>query len=220
MRKIKAIIFDFDGTLVDSENIHYQSWNTVLKTFHYELSSKEYFEHLAGVPTPGNASYIKAKYALKQNITALVDLKEQATTKIMDTERVRFMPYAKELLDFLYQKNIPMSIVTGSPRKELDPILLRENIGHYFKHTITRDDVNLSKPNPEGYLKCAQLMGFKKTEYLVLEDTQGGIAAAKDADLTCFGIQSETSLHAKLQRADTIFSSLEEAFLHFKPTLL
>ncbi|PCJ96983.1 MAG: hypothetical protein COA50_06760 [Flavobacteriaceae bacterium] len=220
MRKIKAIIFDFDGTLVDSENIHYQSWNTVLISFHYELSSRDYFENLAGVPTLGNASYVKVKYALKQNITTLVDLKEQATTKIMATERVRFMPYAKELLDFLYQKNIPMSIVTGSSRKELDPFLTSENIRHYFKHTITRDDVNLSKPNPEGYLKCAQLMGFKKTDYLVLEDTQGGIAAAKAANLTCFGIQSDTSLHHKLQGADTIFANLEEAFLHFKPIVL
>lgn len=219
MNKIKAIIFDFDGTLVDSEAIHYKSWNTVLKQYNHQLTSKEYFENLAGIPTPANASYLINKLSLKQEVKNLVDKKEDSTSKILKNEKIKFMPFAKELLDFLHLKNIPMSIVTGSPRKELNPILKKESILHYFDYTITRNDVVISKPNPEGYLKCCKLMGFKKNEYLVLEDTQGGITSAKAARLKCFGIQQNIALHHKLQHADRVFNNLEEAFLYIKNNL-
>lgn len=211
---IKAILFDFDGTLVDSESFHFISWNNVLAKYDIKITEEDYLNNFAGIPTPQNASLLKMRYGMGISIQELVDEKESQTALTGENFDIPFMPFALEMITILKKLNLPMAIVTGSPRSEMEPILKKAGIFEYFQYTITRDDVQKSKPDSEPYIKCTELMGFKKNEYLVVEDTSAGVKSAKGASLKCFGIQKSDDLLIKLNNsgADKTFKTLEMAY--------
>ncbi len=211
---IKAILFDFDGTLVDSESLHFAAWNNTLKKYDIKISEEDYLNNFAGIPTPQNASLLKTRYGIQKSTQELVNEKESQTALMGRNFDIPFMPFALELIEILKKTNLPMAIVTGSPRSEMEPTLKKAGIFEYFKYTITRDDVEKSKPDPEPYLKCVELMGFRKDEYLVFEDTWGGVKSAKAASLKCFGIQKSEDLLLKLKEAgaDKTFKNLKTAY--------
>ncbi len=211
---IKAILFDFDGTLVDSESLHFISWNNVLKKYDVNITEEDYLNNFAGIPTPQNASLLMERYGLEKSTQELVDEKESQTILMGSNFDIPFMPFALEIVEIIKRFNVPMAIVTGSPRSEMEPILKKAGIFEYFQYTITRDDVEKSKPDSEPYIKCSELMGFRKDEYLVFEDTWSGIKSAKGASLKCFGIQKSEDLLIKLNKsgADKTFKNLEVAY--------
>jgi len=210
---IKAILFDFDGTLVDSESLHFESWKKVLVKYNIKLSKDDYLNNFAGIPTPQNANLLKERYNLDTSIQELVTEKELQTEFLGSNFDIPFMPFALEIIKILKEK-LPIAIVTGSPRSEMEPTLKKAGIFENFQHTITRDDVEKSKPNSEPYLKCVELMRFKPDEYLVFEDTWSGVSSAKGASLTCFGIQNSQDVLIKLGEAgaDKTFKNLEMAY--------
>ncbi len=214
MKQFKAIIFDFDGTLIDSEILHFMSWNKALQPFDIALTKEDYFENFVGIPSIGNAELILSRHNIAQTPTQLVEAKGTALLSLSDEIDTPFMPYAEKSLAFLANKKVPMSIVSGSKRDDIIRVLKRKNITHYFEHIISCDDVKISKPDPEGYLSCVAKMGFAKHEYLVFEDTATGTLAAKNAGLICFAVQHEQKYHEDLLKAgaDKVFLDLDAAF--------
>lgn len=213
--KIKALIFDFDGTLVDSESIHFDSWRALLKDgYGVDFEEQDYFQNFAGIPSIEISEQVKKRYGIERDVHELTKKKEAIAKEKAAMTKVTFMPFAREVLEDVRKKNIPFSIVTGSSRDEMETVLINAGIFDFFDYTITRDDVKLSKPNPEGYIKCAELMGYDLSEYLVFEDTWTGVTAAKRASLSCFGIQKTIAYRPKLitAGANHIFSNLKDAF--------
>lgn len=212
--KIKAFIFDFDGTLVDSEMFHCESWKEFLnEEYNITFEEQDYFLNYAGIPTTEIAKEVKRNHHIAMDITDIVKRIDDIAAKKATEANIGFMPFAKEVLDQIHQWNIPMSIVTGSSRHEAAPVLEKLEIVDYFDHIITRDDVQHSKPDPEGYKRCAKLMGYQPEEYLVFEDTWAGVSAAKRASLPCYGIQRTKEYQTKLTAAgaDKVFLNLKEA---------
>lgn len=207
----KAVIFDFDGTLVDSEIFHFHIWNEVLAKYSIEVSYERYLAEFAGVPTPKNADMLVDRHRLPVSKKALLEERENLALERMATGDFKLMPHARETLDFFYTNNIPMALATGSPRQDVDLLLPKLDLGKYFQTTVTRDDVKNSKPDPESYQRCVDFLGFAKEDYLVFEDTPNGAWSAKNAGLTCFAVQHDQNEHPKLLHADKIFESLHEA---------
>lgn len=213
--KTKAFIFDFDGTLVNSEFIHFESWKLLLKDeYNLNFEEQDYFQNFAGIPTIEIASQVKERYDIQSDIVEIAQQKELVAKEKLAATTVKFMPYAKEVIYEVCQWGIPISIVTGSSRSEIEPVLKKAGIFELFDYTITRDDVSKSKPDPQGYLMCAKLMKFESNEYMVFEDTWAGVTAAKKAFLPCFGIQKIKAYRSKLidAGADKVFGNLKEAF--------
>lgn len=212
--KIKAFIFDFDGTLVNSEFIHFESWKLLLKEeYNINFEEQDYFQNFAGIPTIEIASQVKERHGIQRHVFEIAQQKEQLAKEKVAATAISFMPYAREVIDEVCQRGIPISIVTGSSRNEMEPVLKKAGIFELFDHTVTRDDIKHSKPHPEGYLKCVDLMGYDLNEYLVFEDTWTGVTAAKQASLSCFGIQPIRAYRSRLIKAgaDKVFSNLREA---------
>ncbi len=216
MPPFKAIIFDFDGTLSDTETFHFHIWNEILAEYNIVVSYEEYLEVFAGVPTPVNTEMLVAKHNLPISKQALLEKRENLALARMATAEFNMMPHARETLDFFFKKGIPMALATGSPRPDVDLLMKRMDLAKYFEITITRDDVAISKPDPESYQKCVDFMGLPKHEYLVFEDTPNGSLSAKNAGLTCFAVQHDLREHPRLQHADKIFLTLEEALVYLQ----
>ncbi len=205
MAKFKALLFDLDGTLVDSEHFHFNTWNELLAESNIQLEYTDFLKNYAGIPLPGNAQRLKELYAIETPLELLISRKEDLTVERLKTSVIGLMPHVQETLDFFLGKGIKMALVTASKRADVDEMFRKNGLNKYFDLMITRSDVTNSKPDPESYNLAVERLGLEKSECLVFEDTLNGLRAAKAAGLTCFAIQANIDDHLKLSAADRIF---------------
>jgi HAD superfamily hydrolase (TIGR01509 family) len=208
---LKALLFDLDGTLIDSEFFHFECWNEILEEFDVELSYADWLKTYAGVPMPANAARLIETYNITSPLPHIIEKREQLTLERLKTKDVNLMPYVADVLEYFREQNLTLALVTSSPRQDVEAIFERNGLGKYFKLIITRSEVTKSKPDPESYLVCVEKLGLLKEECLVFEDTINGIKSAKAAGLTCIAIQSNTDEHHKLTIADKLFLDFNQA---------
>jgi HAD superfamily hydrolase (TIGR01509 family) len=210
MKAPKALLFDLDGTLIDSEFFHFECWNEILEEFGVVLTYEDWLQTYAGVPMPANAARLIKKYDIATPLPYIIEKREKLTLERLKTKDVNLMPYVADVLEYFHQKNLTLALVTSSPRQDVEAVFERNGLGKYFKLIITRTEVTKSKPDPESYLVCVEKLGLNKEECLVFEDTINGIKSAKAAGLTCFAIQNNIDEHHKLTIADKLFLDFSE----------
>ncbi|GAB2684164.1 HAD family phosphatase [Mucilaginibacter koreensis] len=210
MPQFKAVIFDLDGTLINSEYFYFESWNILLHEYGVQLTFEDWMQNYVGKTLPVNARHIIGTYQLPVPLDDLITRREQLSVSRFQQEDVPLMPYAVELLQFIKERHIPMAIVTSSARADVEAIFARNGLQHYFQFIITRDDISLPKPHPEGYLQACQRLGQVPSACLVIEDTTTGLSAAKAAGAVCYAVQSNRADHEKLTAADRLFLSLHD----------
>ena len=211
MKKPKALLFDLDGTLIDSDFFHFECWNEILEDYGAQLTYNDWLNNYAGIPLPTNAKNLIEKYGITATLYEIIDRREHLTIERLETNDIKLMPYVAEVLDFFESKGLILALVTSSPRKDVKAIFKRNGMGKYFKLIITRSEVTKSKPDPESYNLCVEKLGIAKDECVVFEDTINGLKSAKAAGLTCVAIQSNLNEHPKLAVADVLFVDFSEA---------
>lgn len=204
-------MFDLDGTLIDSEYFHYSCWMDILGTFEISVSYEDWALTYAGHPLPENCRNIRETFRLDIPLQELMDWRERLSREGFLTKDIRLMPYAAETLEYFKSKGLKIALVTASPRDNVKIIFERNGLGHYFDAMVTRSDVELSKPDPESYLKAVEALGVEQDACVAFEDTLNGLRAAKGAGITCYAIQHDVTQHSVLGIADKIFLSLDEA---------
>jgi beta-phosphoglucomutase len=210
MIKLKAVLFDLDGTLIDSEYFHFECWNEILQESGVQLTYNGWLDNYAGVPLPTNAKRLVEKYNIITPLSEVIERREKLTLERLKTNDVNLMPYVAEVLELFKSKGLIMALVTSSPRQDVEAIFERNGLGKYFKLVITRTDVKVSKPDPESYNVCREQLGLQPDECLVFEDTINGVKSAIAAGLICYAIQSNTAEHEKLAIADKLFLNFME----------
>lgn len=208
MQKFKAVLFDLDGTLIDSEYFHYQCWMEILNTYDLTMPYEDWVKTYAGHPLPTNCKRIKELYKLDMPLDELMNWRERLSQEGFASKDIDLMPYAAEALKYFNAKGLKIALVTASPRDNVKLIFERNGLGHFFDVMITRSDVEISKPDPESYLKACEQLGVEKEACLAFEDTLNGLRAAKAAGVTCYAIQFDESQHGLLAIADKIFLNL------------
>jgi len=214
MNKIKALLFDLDGTLIDSESFHFDCWNAFLSDYNVSLTFTDWIANYSGIPMPVNAQTILRKYKLETTLEEIIAKREKLTMDRLNTIDIKLMPYVTEFLEFFYRKGLIMAIVTASPTNVLEVILKRNGLAKYFNTYVTRTDVQKSKPDPESYNLCIEKIQVAKSDCIVFEDTINGVKAAVAANITCFAIQNNIREHQKLKVADQLFLNFEHAKNH------
>lgn len=212
----KAIIFDFDGVLFDSEKIHMQACNQIFHTLGFTIPEKEYFQHYVGLSDNEMFDLVlKEKNILlkSEQVKLLRQDKINAYKTIINANDSLDGVY--NIKNFLetYTKTINhFAICSGANREEIEATLDKLENGElrkYFKYIITIDDINFGKPSPEGYLLAANRLNVPPQLCLAIEDTPKGIAAAKSAGMTVVAI---TTSYAKsiLKDANFIADNYDE----------
>lgn len=203
---IKAILFDHDGTLVDSETIHFSLWNKVLQPYKTSITKSEYDQFYIGVPTPVCCELIVAKHRLKLAAETLYQAKMQLTKAYLEQQAFPLMPYAKQVIQRLKHSGFTIGIVTGTSRAEISKTIKTYNLHSYLSTVVTRDDVKQSKPHPESYRLAVKSLGLKAKECIAIEDTEAGLASATAAGIKTLVLNDNEQPFAK---AEAIVKNLD-----------
>ncbi len=217
---VRAICFDFDGTLVDSEHLHYAAWQAELQPFGCSLEKSRYMAQFSGVSTYATAKTLIQDYQLPIATEQLMAQKTARFLSLLETELPTPMPGAHELLRDMQQSELAVALVTGSYRKEIEPVLDSLGWRDFFPLIITRDDVQNAKPHPEPYLAALERLNLSADECLALEDSATGIRSAHDAGLTVLAITTSHTNLAHDVGYSALFYSLPEVGEHVRQLLL
>jgi HAD superfamily hydrolase (TIGR01509 family) len=211
--KIKGIIFDLDGVLLETEYYQWQGWVIPLREFGIELTKEKYFDYAGKNGKQIDKELIK-DFNLNLKEGELLLKKEPLLLQWFSEKKLNYMPYAKEAAEF-FSSRFKMALCSGGSREEIILKLEKAELIQYFPIIVAGSDVQNSKPAPDIYLKAKELIGLSNEECLAVEDTQYGLQAAKDAGLNCVSIPNEYSLKQDFSRADMVCNSLEDLIEYF-----
>lgn len=206
---VRAVLFDMDGLMIDSEPLQSLAFEAVIREYGKEpLLYDNGLVHEIGVRGDKNWLALMEKYDISEDITVLRS-KRRAVYEQLVTQ-VEAMPGLHELLGLLKKNNVLAAVVTSSPRKHAEPILANLNISDHFTHIICGDEVEKGKPDPEGFLRASQLLEIHPQHCLVIEDAESGLRAAKLASMNTIAVPSKYTKHHDLQHADLVVESLHD----------
>ncbi|WP_140937342.1 HAD family hydrolase [Sphingobacterium lumbrici] len=208
--QLDAVLFDLDGTLIDSEFFYYSNWSPILaKEFGLQITFEDWIQYFAGHTLVRNVGMLMESYGI-ETTEEFMWKETRANYAKSDMTTIRLMPYAREILEKLITENIRLALVTSSYRTTVDTVLGHHGLLEYFEFFITREKVVHAKPNPEPYLLATEILGVPQKNIIAIEDTSTGCAAAQGAGLTCIAVTKYSSEIKKLSKADSIVGSLKE----------
>ncbi len=207
---LKAVLFDFNGVIINDELLHEKLIEQVLLEENLLLKSGEYHKFCLGRSDRACLEDILAQRGRYVNEGYLEQLIKRKTLAYQQQlESIEELPIYSDTVDFIprvSQANLKMAVVTGAMGTEVELVLNKANLADYFKVIIAGDDVKVSKPKPDGYLLAVDILNqqytdihLKPSECLVIEDTFAGIEAAKLAGMPVVGVAHTYPFHM-LQR--------------------
>lgn len=209
--RFKAVLFDHDGTLVESEGRHFALWNQVLAPYGFALTLAQYKDFYAGVPTDSNAADLVERFGVKEAPQVLARLKNESAQAYLQANAFPLMPGVRESIAQLQAAHLRMGVVTGARAYAINATLRSHDLAAAFETVVSADDVVYSKPAPDCYLLALQRMGLQANETVAFEDTEHGVAAAIAAGLACVAIPTEMSAGHNFSAATVTLPSMQDA---------
>lgn len=215
--KAEAVIFDFDGVIVDTEPLHYAAFQLVLQPIGLQFSWEEYVDTYIGFDDRDAFKHVFSSHKRELSQGEMHRLIEQKALFFSEVIRsgVSAYPGVLDLISRLHEQKLPLAICSGALRSDIDPILSMLGIADFFAIIVTADDVAASKPDPECYqlafhrLQSAHKNSFTKETTLAIEDTPAGISAARTAGLMVCAVTNSYPA-AKLDQATFVIESLAQ----------
>lgn len=211
LNNIKAVLFDLDGTLVESMSM----WGDIdvdyLKKFHIPVP-EGLQKAIEGLSMYQTAVYFKENFAIEDSLENIMDEWNRMAYEKYTTE-IPLKPGVRAFLDVLKSKNIPCGIATSNSRMLTEAILKSHQVENYFSVMVTGDEITNGKPNPEVYLEAAKKLDIAPEHCLVFEDIPFGIMAGKRAGMTVCAVEDDYSMNdmeEKIRLADFYIKSYEE----------
>ena len=204
--RVRAVVFDFNGTLSQDEPILCEIFGELFAEHGRPLSAQEYFDELAGLSDPEIV-----RTWLGRDHPAVDDVIEERIRRYREAvaDGSTVPEEVREAVRYAAAR-VPVGIVSGAARAEIEPVLDGAGIADLFSVVVTSDDIELGKPDPEGYRRALTLLNedIDAAHVLVLEDTEAGVASAKDAGLRCIAVLGTLSPD-RLLRADEIVERVD-----------
>jgi HAD superfamily hydrolase (TIGR01509 family) len=219
---IRAVIFDLDGTLVDTEVLHFKGFREVLAAEGIEIDQRDYFERLIGYTDRECFNVVLREHQRAATPDLVEDLMARKAARYMeliDGGEDLFYPTAQS---FVRQcaRRFPIVLATGTLRTEAETILDRAGLRELFSDIVSAEDVEHSKPAPDSFLMALRHLTnrpdlsppIKSRQCLAIEDTPAGVSAARAANMKVLAI-AHTTPAPSLAKADLVRPSLAETDL-------
>lgn len=209
---IEAVIFDMDGVLIDSENLHYNIEVELMKGFGADITLSVTNEFL-GMRFEEYFTILKKRHGLEVSVEEIMQ-KHSVMAEKYYREIFPAMPHVQEVLSLL-QERFSLAVVTSSRTDFAKAALGRLGLLPFFKVLVGAEDVTQGKPHPEPYLLASQKLGIQPENIVVVEDAINGFRAAKKAGMQVVGLKSTHNSEQDFREADNVITTLKEvvAFL-------
>ncbi len=185
----RAVLWDLDGTLLDSAQFHWLAWHDSLAREGVNLTYDQFLQYFGqrnDVSVPGYLGRAIPASELKR----ISDAKEKDYRNLVTTRGIELLPGVQRWLTRLQAHGWKQAIASSAPRLNIDLIVRTLSIGSYFDAIVSAEDVRQGKPDPEIFLKAASRVGVPAIRCVVVEDAPSGIEAARRAGMHAIGVLS------------------------------
>ncbi|WP_413112524.1 HAD family hydrolase [Thaumasiovibrio sp. DFM-14] len=211
---LRALIFDFDGLLVDTETCMYNAWEALLKPYGVEVSPLQ-VAGLVGSSVPATDLYRLYNEASNQTLSDS-EIRNQVIAKAYRLiENITERDSVRQYLDFARSRSLKIALATSSERDHYLPILNRLNLTHYFDCFVGAEDIALDrrKPQPDVYFTALKQLGVSAHQAIAFEDSPPGVKAARTAGIPTVAVTNLLTSHLDVSLANVVLNSMGEQTL-------
>lgn len=214
---LRAVIFDFDGVITDSEILHLRTFNEVLAQYDIEITTRDYYTQYLGSTDFDCFKVLSEKHDLRldeRSIKSLVRQKNEAFEQLAKTEG-RIIEGVRGFLQLLSDNSVRMAICSGSLLTEIELLLDEAGLRHFFEAVVSAEEVKKFKPDPEGFLLALRKLNetghhpIQPAECIAIEDSHWGLEAAKQAGMHTVAVTNSYDAR-QLASAEKIVGNLSE----------
>lgn len=208
--KTQVILFDHDGTLIDSEAVHFTLWQSILVDYGITLTAQFYNEVMAGIPVKQNAIDLVRHFNIRAKPEALAEQKHACVRQYLAERAFPLMPFAKEAIIACHDAGYTVGIVTGGATASVARTLDTYGLGAYVSVVVAVEDVEHSKPAPDCYLKAMRQLHVNAAQCVAVEDTAHGLQAAVAAGIATVAVPTAQSAKHDFSHASSRYVSLKD----------
>jgi len=200
----RAVLWDVDGTLIDSSEYHWLSWQGTLAAENFPITRAQF----ASTFGQRNDEILRAYFPryTSDDIARVGESKERAYRELIRARGLKLLPGVRRWLEKLRGQGWLQAVASSAPRLNLDTIIAALSLESFFSAVASAEDVTAGKPDPQVFLAAARKVGVEPSRCVVVEDAPAGTEAARRARMRSIGVLSS---HAEL-RADIVVRSLED----------
>ncbi|MFG3548838.1 HAD family hydrolase [Streptomyces sp. NPDC047725] len=182
-----SVVFDLDGTLVDSEPNYYEAGRQTLAEYGVPGFTWAEHEEYVGISTQETVADWKRRYGLSAPVEELVAAKNRRYLELARTS-TRVYPQMRKFVELLAGEGVPMAVASGSSREAIGAILSRTGLDAHLRTLVSADEVPHGKPAPDVFLEAARRLQASAADCVVVEDAAPGAAAAHAAGMRCIAV--------------------------------
>lgn len=207
---LKAVLFDMDGVIVDTEPLHRKAYFNMFEDVKIDVSETLY-DSFTGQATLPICRTLCEHFSLSESPEHLVSTKRKHFKYLFETDSsLILLDGVHDLIKNYHDNGLTLVLASSASMPNINRIFDRFDLNKYFKAKISGADLKASKPHPEIFIKAAELAGEHGKNCMVIEDSTNGIKAAKAANIYCVGFKSPNSVNQDYSKADKVITSFEE----------
>ncbi|MFE0424720.1 HAD family hydrolase [Streptomyces sp. NPDC058953] len=208
-----AVLFDLDGTLVDSEPNYYEAGRRLLAEYGVTDFGWERHTDFIGIGTRETLTELREEYGIGASVDELLAGKNRHYLELARASTAVF-PQMRTFVELLHARGVPMAVASGSSPAMIEAVLTGTGLDPYFPTTVSAEEVPLGKPAPDVFLEAARQLGAAPGDCVVLEDAPPGAAAALAAGMRCIAIPyvAATADDPAFAAADLLYPGGQEDF--------
>ncbi|MFF2641501.1 HAD family hydrolase [Streptomyces niveus] len=207
------VVFDLDGTLVDSEPNYYEAGRRLLARHGVPDFSWEHHTRYIGISTRETLEGLRAEYGIGAPVDELLVLKDRLYLELARASTEVF-PEMRKFVELLYAQGVPMAVASGSSRAAIEAVLGATGLDPYFTLYVSAEEVPHGKPEPDVFLEAARQLGADPADCVVLEDAAPGVLAARAAGMRCVAVPyvAGTADDPAFRGAELLFARGQDEF--------
>jgi HAD superfamily hydrolase (TIGR01509 family) len=206
---LKAVLFDMDGVIVDTEPLHRKAYHQMFDDVNINVD-EDLYASFTGQSTINICKRLVDHFNLNETPEELVSLKRKHYKIFFENDDLELIDGVLDRIQDYHSNDVKLVVASSASMLGIKQIFERFDLNQYFSAKFSGADLKKSKPHPEIFIKAAESTGFSKSECLVIEDSTNGIKAAHSAGIYCVGFKSPHSSHQDYALANKIITSFEE----------
>lgn len=206
---LRAVIFDMDGVIIDSEPLHVEVVLAILEALDIHLSPDAIMKYV-GRSNSAMWAELAGEHCIDTGVSRLMDMQHAMNIRALNRHDDIMLPGIPGLLSAIRMESLAAAIASSSPRDYIEAVVDKLRLGPWFDAVVSGEEVRRGKPAPDVFLKAAGELGVAAADCAVIEDSAHGVAAALSAGMKVVGFRNPNSGNQDLSRAHGVVDSIEE----------